>query len=191
MTEVERICVSFRDQSADWSWESVIPLYQGRGERIATPVNRSLVRNDRVFARSAVQVRRRGEGTPPYGTVCRGGRPCPPGLDNATPCRAGPVCPAVGAEKILVGPSRTPAPTDGLQEVRRGGALPLPRATARVAPTDGLQEVQWAGDRKGRPYESVTRGAMGGRPQGSPLQKRHNGRRKRIPQSRLRRASPL
>ena len=37
---------------------------------------------------------RRGEGTPPYGTVCRGGRPCPPGLDNATPCRAGPVCPA-------------------------------------------------------------------------------------------------
>ena len=27
----------------------------------------------------------------------RGGRPCPPGPDNATPCRAGPVCPAVGA----------------------------------------------------------------------------------------------
>ena len=36
VTEVERICVSFRDQSADWSWESVIPLLQGRGERIAT-----------------------------------------------------------------------------------------------------------------------------------------------------------
>ena len=36
MTEVERICVSFRDQSADWSWESVIPLYKRRGERIAT-----------------------------------------------------------------------------------------------------------------------------------------------------------
>ena len=26
--------------------------------------------------------------------------------------------------------------------VCRGGALPLPRATARVAPTDGLQEVR-------------------------------------------------
>ena len=38
MTEAERICVSFRDQSADWSWESVIPLHKGRGERIATPV---------------------------------------------------------------------------------------------------------------------------------------------------------
>ena len=57
--------------------------------------------------------------------------------------------------------------------------------------------MQWAGDRKGRPYgevtrgavrravgdagpyESVTRGAMGGRPQGSPLRKRYkrcNGR---------------
>ena len=36
MTEVERICVSFRDQSADWSWESVIPQRKGRGERIAT-----------------------------------------------------------------------------------------------------------------------------------------------------------
>ena len=36
MTEAERTCVSFRDQSADWSWESVIPLHKGRGERIAT-----------------------------------------------------------------------------------------------------------------------------------------------------------
>ena len=43
------------------------------------------------------------------------------------------------------------------------------RATARVAPTKALQEAQWAGDRKGRPYESVTRGTMSGRPQGSPL----------------------
>ena len=38
MTEAERICVSFRDQSADWSWESVIPLCKSKGERIATPV---------------------------------------------------------------------------------------------------------------------------------------------------------
>ena len=28
------------------------------------------------------------------------------------------------------------------------------------APTEAQQEVQWAGDRKGRPYESVTRGAV-------------------------------
>ena len=69
--------------------------FSGTGVRIATTSDTGhWFRNDRVFARSAVQVRRQGEGTPPYGTVCRGGRPCPPGPDNATPCRAGPVCPA-------------------------------------------------------------------------------------------------
>ncbi len=103
----------------------------GGGGRIANQWHRSLVRNDRVFARGAVQVRRRGEGTPPYGTVCRGGRLCPPGLDNATPCRAGPVCPAVGAGKTC-------------------------RADVGIGP-----------------YGSATRGAMGGRPQGSPLRKRN------------------
>ena len=36
VTGAEEIRVSFRDQSADWSWESVIPLHKGRGERIAT-----------------------------------------------------------------------------------------------------------------------------------------------------------
>ena len=30
------INLSFRDQSADWSWESVIPLCKSKGERIAT-----------------------------------------------------------------------------------------------------------------------------------------------------------
>ena len=83
--------------------------------------------SDRVFARSAVVGGRRGEGTPPYGTVCRGGRPCPPAPDNATPYRAGPVCPA-GCGK------------------NSGRAV-----------------------EDARPYESATRGAMGGRPQGSPL----------------------
>ena len=46
------------------------------------------------------------------------------------------------------------------------------RATARVAPTEALQEVRCKpgrADRGVRPYGSVTRGAMGGRPQGSPL----------------------
>ena len=124
---------------------------------------------------------------------CRGGRPCPPGPDNATPCRAGPVCPAVGAGKIRFGPSRTPAPTkrfvgEGLCPSRgRPQGSPLrkrnkrrdERATARVAPTKAQQEVQWAGDRKGRPYESATRGVMGGRPQGSPLRKRYKRRDER------------
>ena len=32
MTEAERTCVSFRDQSADWSWESVIPLHKSKGD---------------------------------------------------------------------------------------------------------------------------------------------------------------
>ena len=51
----------------------------------------------------------------------------------------------------------------------------MPERTGSSAPTEAQQEVQWAGDRKGRPYESVTRGAV------------QSG----IPQSRLRRASPL
>ena len=34
------------------------------------------------------------------------------------------------------------APTEVYLAVRRGGALPLPRATARVAPTDGQQGVR-------------------------------------------------
>ena len=57
-------------------------------------------------------------------------------------CRAGPVCPAVGARKNPAGPSRTPPPTKAYLAVRRGGALPLPRATARVAPTEGLGLVR-------------------------------------------------
>ena len=31
-------------------------------------------------------------------------------------------------------------------------------SSGRPTPTEAQQEVQWAGDRKGRPYESVTRG---------------------------------
>ena len=59
-----------------------------------------------------------------------------------------------------------PRPYGGLQEVRwagRRGRRPLRkgcmgcgrRATARVAPTKGLHGGQWAGDRKGRPYEGL------------------------------------
>ena len=42
--------------------------------------------------------------------------------------------------------------------------------TEASAPTEAQQEVQWAGDRKGRPYESVTKGAIviGRRGEGTP-----------------------
>ena len=43
-----------------------------------------------------------------------------------------------------------------LQEVR----CKFGRADRGVGPYGGLQGVQWAGDRKGRPYERVTRGAV-------------------------------
>ena len=57
----------------------------------------------------------------------------------------------MGAEAIG-GEVRAPRPTKGYHGVRRGGALPLPRATARVAPTEGYKECGGPGDRKGRPY---------------------------------------
>ena len=49
-----------------------------------------------------------------------------------------------------------------------------------------------AGGVEPRPYGSATRGAMGGRPQGSPLRKRYKGGagERGIPQSRLRCARP-
>ena len=97
------------------------------------------------------------------------------------------------------------------EEERRGGALPLPRAGKSAKRRQwrrkraGFEEVlrlagttvpvsrrlarRWA--REPRPYESATRGAMGGRPQGSPLRKRYKRCEERIPQSRLRHASPL
>ena len=77
------------------------------------------------------------------------------------------------------------------EEERRGGALPLPRAGKSAKrrrwrmQRAGFEEVprladttvagnrlarRWA--REPRPYGSATRGAMGGRPQGSPLRKR-------------------
>ena len=56
------------------------------------------------------------------------------------------------------GPSGTPAPTKVYLVVRRGGALPLPRTTARVAPTKGLQGVRCAGRRGRRP---LRKGCMG------------------------------
>ena len=71
-----------------------------------------------------------GEGKMAFG---EGEERCKSGPNNATSCRAGPVCPA-------------------------GSAVRNRRA-----------------DRGVRPYGSVTGGAMGGRPQGSPLRKRYKG----------------
>ena len=61
----------------------------------------------------------------------------------------------------------------GFPVVRRGGALPLPRATARVALQKRYKKCGGAGRCRHRPLRSVTRGAMGGRPQGSPLRKHY------------------
>ena len=46
--------------------------------------------------------------------------------------------------------------------VRRGGALPLPRATARVAPTDGHKERGKAGRRGRRPLRGNKKCGMAG-----------------------------
>ena len=46
------------------------------------------------------------------------------------------------------------APTEGYKRVQQSGPSGTP------APTEALQGVQWAGDRKGRPYE-VLRGMCG------------------------------
>ncbi len=170
MTEVERICVSFRDQSADWSWESVIPLYQGRGERIATAVNRSLVRNDMVFCKECGA--RLGGGV-------RAPRPTERFVGADDPVRPPPItqrlvgqgpCALPGAEKTCravedAGPYGWVTGGCGMsgrcrhRPLRKRNKRCNGRAAARVAPTKALQGVQWAGDRKGRPYESVTRDA--------------------------------
>ena len=54
-------------------------------------------------------------------------------------------CPhaAVMVRWLSGGGLRAARPTDALLVVRRGGALPLPRATARVAPTEALQGVRY------------------------------------------------
>ena len=53
--------------------------------------------------------------------------------------------------------------------VRRGGALPLPRATARVAPTDGHKERGKAGRRGRRPLRGEQEVRYGGRGRTPPL----------------------
>ena len=49
VTGAEEIRVSFRDQSADWSWESVIPLHKSKGDADCHSQCAHWLRNDRAF----------------------------------------------------------------------------------------------------------------------------------------------
>ena len=66
---------------------------------------------------------------------------------------------------------RAARPTEAYFAVRRGGALPLPRATARVAPTECNKKCSGAGRPGGRPLRGRCKecGADKGRPGGPPL----------------------
>ena len=73
-----------------------------------------------------------------------------------------------GERKMAVGEGKSganPGPTT--QHLVGQGPCALPGVrygiggrTGASAPTEALQGMQWAGDRKGRPYERVTRGAV-------------------------------
>ena len=138
MTEAERICVSFRDQSANWSWESVIPLRKGRGERIATASVRTGFAMTWFLQGVRCKSGRADRGVRPYGEDAR-----------------------------LSGGVRAPRPTEGLQEVPACGR------TEASGPTDDKEicASPVRADVGIGPYENATRGAMGGRPQGSPLRR--------------------
>ena len=109
--------------------------------RIATGTGRT--GNDMRFARSAAGFlwcvgeglcpsRGRPQGSP----LRKGYKEC----DGRADVGIGPYGSAT--RSAVGGPSGTPAPTEAYLVVRRGGALPLPRATARVAPTKALQGVR-------------------------------------------------
>ena len=111
---------------------------------------------------------RRGTWAPPYSRAF---------------CRAGPVCPAGSTGKTWFGPMWASAPTKFSFHRCRGGRLCLPwpdnttpcRA-GPVCPAVGAVQNRRADVGIG-PYGCVARGAMGGRPQGSPLRKRYKGGR--------------
>ena len=76
------------------------------------------------------------------------------------------MCPAVGAGKIRVGPSGKSAKHCQWQR-KRAGFEEVPRL-ADTTVTGNRLARRWA---TAGPYERVARGAMGGRPQGSPLRR--------------------
>ena len=120
MTEAEGICVSFRDQSADGSWESVIPLRKSKGDADChtSDIGHWFAMTG-FFQGVRCKSGRRGEGTPPY---------------NHTLCRAGPVFPAGGAVENRFGSSGRPTPTlHSTIELRRGGVLPRPSVLVQIS----------------------------------------------------------
>ena len=107
--------------------------------------------------------RRADVGIGPYGGLqggAMGGRPQGSPLRRVT---GGAVC----------GPSGTPAPTKAYLVVRRGGALPLPRATARVAPTEGYRGCNGRATARVAPTEGLhgVRYKIGGRGRTPPLRR--------------------
>ena len=81
------------------------------------------------------------------------------------------MCPAVGAGKIRVGPSGKSAKRCQWQR-KRAGFEEVPRL-ADTTVTGNRLARRWA---TAGPYGRVARGAMGGRPQGSPLRRVTRGR---------------
>ena len=71
-------------------------------------------------------------------------------------------CPhaAVMVRWLTGGGLRAARPTEAYFAVCRGGALPLPRATARVAPTEGYKQYRERDDVGIVPYGYITRGAV-------------------------------
>ena len=67
VTGAEEIRMSFRDQSADWSWESVIPLHKSKGDADCHSQCAHWLRNDREFYRGCG--RRADVGIGPYGYI--------------------------------------------------------------------------------------------------------------------------
>ena len=82
-------------------------------------------------------------------------------------------CPhaAVMVRWLTGGGLRAARPTEAYFAVRRGGALPLPRATARVAPTEYNKKCGGAGQCVHRPLRGRCKecGTDKGRPGGPPL----------------------
>ena len=78
---------------------------------------------------------------------------------------------AVMVRWLTGGGLRAASPREAYFAVRRGGALPLPRATARVAPTECNKKCGGAGRPGGRPLRRCNKecGADKGRPGRPPL----------------------
>ena len=163
VTGAEEIRVSFRDQSADWSWESVIPLHKSKGERIATASVRTGFAMTGSFTGGAVGG---PSGTPApteglhgvrYKIGGRTGASAPTGVQGV---RCAGRC-GERTERCQWQKQRSErVAAVKISSVRRKAAQKFWAPQQDHRPLRGVQGVQWAGDRKGRPYERVARGAV-------------------------------